>query len=366
MKKMLVLLLAMLMLCTAAFAEGAVDYTGLWTMTGGVVNGQSYTDEQLGMELTMELREDGTCILTISDEAENGTWVAAENGVTVTDATDVAQTFTLEEGKLVAEEEGMKIIFSRAAAGADYVDTWIAITLESGGQTIDLLSQGLVMSLTLNEDGTCVLDASGVPQDGTWAVTDTGITTTDADGIVDVYTLTDGKLSAEAEGMKIVFARESEVALAEENTVDVGVPEEDLYAQPMSGLTAEAFNGVWTLSWANAMNEVYTKDALGMNIEIQIMDGMGYVKEVSGADTYEYFGVTQIEEIADLGTVMYLLFVDETGAQSGAGMVFFMFDNGQIVWEAQYEDGSWILWYFDQVIVEETPADAASVEVPVE
>ena len=366
MKKFLGMLLAVLLLCGAAIAED-VDYTGLWVMTGGEVNGQSYTAEQLQMEVSMELLEGGACTLTISGEAEEGTWAVGENGVTVTDSTEVAQFFALQDGNLVAEEEGMKMIFARGGDAAFYVDTWILISLEANGQTIDPLSQGLDMSVQFNADGTCVLYASGMEDLGTWAVTSTGVTSIDSTGVEDVYTLQDGKLVAVVEGINLVFCRESEAAMLEEAQTELPVPEEYLYAVPLSGVEAAAFDGTWTLSWANVMNQnIYGKEDLGMNIEIQLQGGMGYVKEVYASGTDEYFGVTQTDEIADVGTVLYLFFVDEKGEQNGNGMVFFLFDSDQLVWEAQYSDGSWILYYFERVVAEAAPAEEASAEVPAE
>ena len=272
MKKFLGMLLAVLLLCGAAFAEDA-DYTGLWVMTGGEVNGQSYTAEQLQMEVSMELLEGGACTLTISGEVE----------------------------------------------------------------------------------------------EGTWAVTSTGVTSTDSTGVEDVYTLQDGMLVAAVEGINLVFCRESEAAMLEEAQTELPIPEEYLYAVPLSGVEATVFDGTWTLSWANVMNQnIYGKEDLGMNIEIQLQGGMGYVKEVYASGTDEYFGVTQTDEIADVGTVLYLLFVDEKGEQTGNGMAFFLFDSDQLVWEAQYSDGSWILYYFERVVAEAAPAEEASAEVPAE
>ena len=223
------------------------------------------------------------------------------------------------------------------------------------------------MSVQFNADGTCVLYASGMEDLGTWAVTSTGVTSTDSTGVEDVYTLQDGKLVAVVEGINLVFCRESEAAMLEEAQTELPIPEEYLYAVPLSGVEATVFDGTWTLSWANVMNQnIYGKEDLGMNIEIQLQGGMGYVKEVYASGTDEYFGVTQTDEIADVGTALYLLFVDEKGEQTGNGMVFFLFDSDQLVWEAQYSDGSWILYYFDRVVAEEAPAEEAPAEIPAE
>ena len=60
MKKVLTVLVALAMIFSlAASAEEAASAAGLWTLT---------TAESAGMEMTMDLADDGTCVLTLNGE----------------------------------------------------------------------------------------------------------------------------------------------------------------------------------------------------------------------------------------------------------------------------------------------------------
>ena len=347
MKKLFSLLLVlMLALGCTAFAEGA-DYTGEWVLTGAEGNGTVLDISGMGLEMSMLLNEDGTCTLITNGMGETGAWVEIEGGVTVTDGAGAANDFMLTEDKLVAEEGGAKMIFSRVGEMGAYADVWVVTSMEMMGMTMDAASAGLEMSMELKVDGTGVLAANGATDVCTWAVTATGITTTDSAGTVDAYTLVDGRLvaSVESDGLTIsvVFTRESEVAA-------------QTSAMPQFDLAVEDFNGDWNFIYAKTQGFTISSEMAGLIINISLKDGEGYAMLTDGQTVEEYRGVTEVEE-TEVGTAMCLLFVNEAGEQDGTGMILYLCDNGELVWYQEDESEIETYYYFEFVEAEEAAAE---------
>ena len=75
MKKVLTVLVALAMIFSlAASAEEAASAAGLWTLTTAESAGVTFDAVEMGMEMTMDLADDGTCVLTLNGENEMGTW----------------------------------------------------------------------------------------------------------------------------------------------------------------------------------------------------------------------------------------------------------------------------------------------------
>ena len=69
-----------------------------------------------------------------------------------------------------------------AEATVDYTGVWTLNRVETPGMTMDMsmLAQlGMNMTITINADGTMVMTTLGVDENGTWAVTGTGISIAD-------------------------------------------------------------------------------------------------------------------------------------------------------------------------------------------
>lgn len=115
MKKVLTVLVALAMIFSlAASAEEAASAAGLWTLTTAESAGVTFDAVEMGMEMTMDLAEDGTCVLTLNGENEMGTWEQNGAEVAVLDSTGAEQAFQLmEDGTLTASQEDMKLIFTR-------------------------------------------------------------------------------------------------------------------------------------------------------------------------------------------------------------------------------------------------------------
>lgn len=174
MKKLFAVALALAMLLSAfAFAEAA-DYVGTWYLNGIEMDGETYSPASFGMEMYIELREDGTATGSNSMAGEvdvqDGTWTAEGDTVTVT-IDDAPTVFTLEDGNLVsASEEGdMKMIMGREkseveaytpadpkadAALEDYAGNWSAFKLGTDGVYMDCDIIGMDLSAAI--EGTTV------------------------------------------------------------------------------------------------------------------------------------------------------------------------------------------------------------------
>ncbi len=429
MKKLFALLLTLAMLLSSA-AMAEFDYAGLWTLTGTEAAGISIDAAAMGLNGSMLLNEDGSCVLTMQDETQNGTWAATGTGITTTDAEGVVDTYTLVNNNLVAEQEGVKLIFARGAEEEiNYIGAWTLASLEVNGDVVQEPSAiGISGGVVLNEDGSCVLTMRDEMQNGTWVATETGITTTDAEGVVDTYTLVDGKLVVEVDGVRLTFVRVAEkidyvgswaltsakasgmtldpaqlgleisLHIYEDGTcemVSMGEMEqgtwaeteggivitdtsgeplaltvmdgaliaeldgvamiftpvvEDEYAEPLAGLTMADFNGEWVFVDAEYMGQVLDAETLGMSAELHIQDGKGHVELVYEDGTEAYDAVCEIEEVEELGTVMYFFYTDPaTGEATEYGMMLMLYNDGELVWYETDEADNDIFYCFENV-----------------
>ena len=122
MKKLVSVMLACLMLCTAAFCVAeAADIAGDWYLASISMDDVAYNAADLGLSMTMTLAEDGTATLvanTLEDGSAAGTWTMDENGLTITIDGD-ATPATLADGTLsFSDESGATMTFTREQAEA--------------------------------------------------------------------------------------------------------------------------------------------------------------------------------------------------------------------------------------------------------
>ena len=216
------------------------------------------------------------------------------------------------------------------AEAVDYVGYWVATSAEVAGKTIEPAKLGLNAYMELYEDGTCLIVMMGNNEDGTWAATETGIDV-ESDGTVVSFVLVDGALVLDMEGDKLIYTR-------------------DVYTLPLSGLTAADFEGEWTFTYVELGNEVYYADEIGTTMTLSIKEDKGVHvitrTDETGEVTDCFEGVCELEEIPDLGTVMYFLYTDEAGNLTGSGLGLLMFDNGELVWYAEDETGLSVSYCF--------------------
>lgn len=215
----------------------------------------------------------------------------------------------------------------------DCVGYWVATGAEVAGVRVDPSWLGLNAFMELYDDGSCVLVAMDQVLDGTWAVTENGITTTDANGDTVAYTYEEGELVTEVEGTKLFFT-----------------PGE--YVLPLSGLTMEDFEGEWVFTYAEMGNAVYYPEELGAEMQLSLRDGKGVLTntymEETGPVTQSLPGICEIEEEADEAAWLFFLYTDEAGNPTGNGMALTMFEDEELVWYVEGENGLAICYCFDR------------------
>lgn len=178
MKKLFAVALVLAMLLTAvAFAEG-VNYTGIWYLNEIDFGGTKLAPATLGMDMTIELKDDGSAVATSpSEEGQTdesvGTWAADGENVTVTIDEDPL-VFTLVDGNLVANSgDGMAMTFGREkveaeiyvpaepktdATEADYAGNWVATQVDMDGSYINPALFGM--------DTTAVIEGTTITLNG--------------------------------------------------------------------------------------------------------------------------------------------------------------------------------------------------------
>ena len=178
MKKIFAVALALVMLLSvAAFAEAA-NYTGIWYLNEIDFGGTKLAPAAMGMDMTFELKDDGTAVATSPNEEgameeANGSWTLEGEALTVT-IEDSPMAFTLVEGNLVADSgDGMVMTFGREkveaevfvpaapkadAAEADYAGNWTATQLDMDGMFINPALVGM--------DTTAVIEGTTITLNG--------------------------------------------------------------------------------------------------------------------------------------------------------------------------------------------------------
>ena len=213
------LLVALTMLSAGALATPEPgDVLGIWYLTSIVYGDTAMNPADFGMEITLELNEDGTANMgTVGDDdVETGTWVIAGDQIIIsTDGEDIE--FTLEDGNLIAEQDEGLMIFGRErpefetyeivpirtdAALADFNGNWIAFLAanEEEGLKFPAAALGFDVSLAI-EDGMVTVAAFGGSQLFEGNVSDGVLTAVEADTGGDGETMTfnlheDGVVSA--------------------------------------------------------------------------------------------------------------------------------------------------------------------------
>lgn len=343
MKKLLSMLLALMMAFGCmAFAEEKADYTGSWMLTGAEVGGAPIDLSLIGLTMTMELREDGSCTLTTMGVPEEGSWAETEGGVAVTDSLGETNVFVPAEGKLAAEQDGMKIIFSRAGDMAAFVGVWELTGLESEGVqmgTATMAMFGLTMTMTLKEDGTCVVSAAGQDEVGTWHVTEQGVAITDPTDTIE-FVYENDMLITEEDGSKMMLTREGAapaVAESSEAAVCANVP-------------AEEFEGAWELSTATVFGMELTAEDMGTFIIFELAEGKGIYTEADATGATAQAEITYtVTEVEENGTVLDLLYQDATMEEPVVLLSMNMLDDGRLMCVLNVE-GMDVSYYFTEIV----------------
>ena len=183
MKKLFAIVIALAMLLSAAALAEAADYAGVWYLNAMEAEGESYSPATFGIEMSIELKDDGT-VVGISSmgggeaEPQAGVWEIDGDHVNVT-IDDSTLAMTLEDGALIGESDGQKMVFGREkvevevyvpaapkadAAVEDYAGKWVSAKIGTEGIYMDAAALGLDFTAAI-EGTTITLDGILFPSE---------------------------------------------------------------------------------------------------------------------------------------------------------------------------------------------------------
>ena len=201
-----------------------------------------------------------------------------------------------------------------AAGEGDLAGVWYIQSMKQGGMDLDgsiLSSLGLTMTLTLNEDGTATMEATGQEQvqKGTWKCDGTTGTITfgtdltfEADGDTLILTQPDTTVEEGAEPQVLVFGKEPPAA---------SVP---TLAPAVENPQVSDFNGAWNVSTYVAFGLPLPLGMTGAQLSMTIQDGKAAVtavaKDLNTGETTASVEKEYTAELKDDGT-LFIDFGDE-------------------------------------------------------
>ena len=143
------------------------------------------------------------------------------------------------------------------ATAPDLTGVWTLDSIVAGEKTISPSMMGLTMTLTVNADGTIVMDSNGEQEQSTW--------TQDGDKLIvdgDAFTYVDGKLTTEepSMGAAMYFVRSDAAAEAPAALV------------LLTDVTLADFNGAWNAVSMEMMGMEMPMAMMGIGIAVEIND----------------------------------------------------------------------------------------------
>ena len=218
------------------------------------------------------------------------------------------------------------------AEAADAAGTWYLIEMVEDGQSINPADLGLTITLTLNDDGSAVMD-SGEGMEGTWTQDgDSVIVTIDGDAMD--FALADGTLTAAEDDMTMVFSRD---------TVEGFAP-----AAVVEATAIEDFNGTWEAYKAGIMGMYIDVEQLGENVSVTIENGVVSL----GGSMFEDSEDTQAIEMNFVDGVLSMA-VDE---ENGGSFSFQLLEDGNLVMTMNMDEETSFDFYLAPAAAEEAAA----------
>ena len=103
---------------TAPEAQPAVaadDCIGVWYLSTITMNGSAYAAGDFGLSMVLSIQADGTVTAAMDDETQQGTWSRDDTGTLHIIISESEELFTLQDGSLLGESDGMIMEFTREA-----------------------------------------------------------------------------------------------------------------------------------------------------------------------------------------------------------------------------------------------------------
>ncbi|MBR1820694.1 MAG: hypothetical protein IJ769_03625 [Clostridia bacterium] len=182
------------------------------------------------------------------------------------------------------------------AEAADVAGVWYLNEITEDGESFNPGDFGISITLTLNEDGTAVMDGmSDEAEEGAWAADGDAVTLT-FDGDDMAVAIEDGNLIIAEDSASMVFGREQ--------TAEVFVPAEPVEA------ALEDYAGAWTADKIGMDGSYYDAALLGADVTATIED------TTITLDGFRFSGESISLEYAD-GALSFSGTDDESGAFAG-------------------------------------------------
>ncbi|MFR7751268.1 MAG: hypothetical protein ACLU1W_11300, partial [Collinsella sp.] len=106
--------------CSGGGKDPKADFVGSWKFSGGTLEGEELTDEYMdmleewGVNCILILDEDGTGTLDLFLEVADLKWEAKDATTATITAEGESQDMKLKDGKLVLEEDGDELVFTKS------------------------------------------------------------------------------------------------------------------------------------------------------------------------------------------------------------------------------------------------------------
>ena len=225
----------------------------------------------------------------------------------------------------------MMLACCASAEAVDMTGVWYA----------DLM--GMTMTLTLNADNTYTMDMMGEVDDGTWALTETGVLIDDEMPMV--YNAEANTLVMDMESMELVFGREAAAAF--------------VAAEARTDATVEEFAGCWLADKIGFMGMTMSTTDIGMGLAFAINDTTVTMYMMEGEQSFDEAETVDLPaEFADGAlTIVMPAESEESAPQS---FVLKLLADGTLSCETSMMDTT-MVFYMNAV---EALVDAPVEEVP--
>lgn len=211
--------------------------------------------------------------------------------------------------------------FGAVAETVTYAGAWALTSIASGEDVMDPAMLGFEMTIILNEDGTATMSTMGMVEQGTWTTAEGGVALTDASGTTETLIYRDGALVIASEDVEMIL---TPTVITEDATA---------YAQILANLTLADFNGTWVMEHVETTTGYYTIEDMGASMTVVMADGNSTIEMTTPDSTTNFTAQCVTEEADGLGTILWASFLDPTtGEPDGTGMMFLLYDDGQLVW----------------------------------
>ena len=228
MKKFAALLMAVMMvLCMTIAAVNAESIT--MYLTSVSMRGTEMNPADMGMEMAIVFNDDGTCVMIQNGEETPAAPWTSEGGVITIDDGVNPLSLTVEGNQMIAEQDGIKLVFGTepaaaavsvagepvaAESAAAFNGSWVCVELNLGGivMSVSAISAEEMQTLFGTDEIKIVCDNGAVSLFGQDAIDfafENGVLTLSEDVMPATLTLTsNGYLNADLMGMVFVCAAE--------------------------------------------------------------------------------------------------------------------------------------------------------------